>query len=117
MPPLSFARALRRNQTGAETLLWSRLKNRQLCSRKFCCQMPIEGYIVDFACSEAKLIVELDGGRHAGSSEADRARTKKLECAGYLVIRFWNNEVLDNLDAVLETNRAILEPDEFTHIP
>lgn len=79
--------------------------------------MTIEGFIVDFACVEAKLIVELDGGQHADGSDADRARTEKLERAGYLVIRFWNNEVFDNLDGILETIRATLEPDEFTRIP
>jgi very-short-patch-repair endonuclease len=117
MPNLSFARALRRNQTGAEALLWSRLKNRQLCSRKFRRQMTIEGFVVDFACVEAKLIVELDGGQHADSTDVDRARSGKLERAGYLVIRFWNDEVFQNLDGVLETIRATLEPDEFTRIP
>lgn len=78
--------------------------------------MPIEGYIVDFACPEAKLVIELDGSQHAERVEADRSRTASLERAGYLVLRFWNNEVGDNLDGAIETIRATLEPDEFTRI-
>jgi len=79
--------------------------------------MPIEGYIVDFACPEAKLIIELDGSQHAHNADADGRRTEALERAGYLVLRFWNNEVVDNLDGVLETIRATLEPDAFTRVP
>jgi len=79
--------------------------------------MPIEGYIVDFACPEARLIIELDRSQHGERDDTDRARTEILVRAGYLVLRFWNNEVMNNLDGVLETIRATLEPDAFTRIP
>jgi lysyl-tRNA synthetase class 2 len=113
----SFARTLCRNQTSAETLLWSRLKNRQLSGRKFRRQMPILGFIADFACPDAKLIIELDGSQHAQQADADHIRTLELERAGYLVLRFCNNEISENLDGVLETISATLEPVAFTRAP
>jgi very-short-patch-repair endonuclease len=96
------AKRLRRNQTDAERLLWFRLRDRRLGGLKFKRQMPVHQYVVDFCCSDARLIVELDGGQHA-EQVADVARTKKLETLGYLVLRFWNNDVLSNIDGVLET--------------
>jgi very-short-patch-repair endonuclease len=84
-PNVFIAKRLRRNQTDAEQLLWA------------------HGYVVDFCCSDARLIIELDGGQHALRTESDEHRTKKLEELGYLVLRFWNNDVFDNLDGVLET--------------
>ena len=65
--------------------------------------MPLAQFIVDFCCEDAHLVVEIDGGQHAVQPEADAARTKVLEAMGYLVLRFWNNEVLSNIDGVLET--------------
>jgi very-short-patch-repair endonuclease len=97
------AKRLRRNQTDAERLLWFRLRDRRLEGLKFKRQMPIDRYVVDFCCSDARLIVELDGGQHSVSAEADAIRTKKLEEQGYLVLRYWNNDVLSNIDGVLET--------------
>jgi crossover junction endodeoxyribonuclease RuvC len=79
--------------------------------------VPILGFVADFACPEAKLIIELDGSQHAQRVDADHVRTLELERAGYLVLRFWNNEVSDNLDGVLETIRATFEPDAFTRTP
>ena len=73
---------------------------------KFRRQMPIDGYVVDFCCEASRLIVELDGGQHAQQSEADCARTAALEAQGYLVLRFWNNDVLRNMDGVVS---AIVE--------
>lgn len=95
------ARHLRRNLTDAERMLWQALRNRQLGHRKFRRQMPIGPYIVDFACEESRLIIELDGGQHAARQDYDSARTQYLEKCGYRVLRFWNNDVMGNLDGVL----------------
>ena len=102
------ARSLRRNATDAEALLWSRLRNRQLYGAKFRRQVPLDRFIADFLCFDARLIVEVDGGQH--SIETDAARTAFLEAAGFRVIRFWNHEVLGNLNGVLETIAAHLPP-------
>ena len=97
------AKRLRRNQTDAERLLWFRLRDRRLEGLKFKRQVPIYQFVVDFCCADARLMVKLDGGQHGVRQEADQARTKRLEELGYLVLRFWNNDVIDNLDGVLET--------------
>jgi very-short-patch-repair endonuclease len=96
------AKRLRRDQTDAERVLWLRLRDRRLEGLKFKRQVPIEHYIVDFCCAEARLIIELDGGQHATRMTEDAARTRVLEAFGYLVLRFWNNDVLQNTDGVLE---------------
>ena len=95
------AKHLRKNQTDAERLLWNRLRNRQLCNCKFRRQHEIGSYIVDFICLESKLIIELDGSGHILKKEHDANRTNYLESLGYKIIRFWNNEVLQELDNVL----------------
>jgi very-short-patch-repair endonuclease len=74
--------------TDAERVLWSQLRDRRLRGFKFRRQVPIEGYVVDFACVDAGLVVELDGGQH--SAEKDQRRTDSIEDAGYIVLRFWN---------------------------
>lgn len=96
-----ISRKLRRASTDAETRLWSRLRNRQLSGFKFRRQMPIGNHVADFACEEARLVIELDGGQHADNA-ADAARTAATEAAGYHVLRFWNHDVLGNTDGVLE---------------
>jgi very-short-patch-repair endonuclease len=103
--PTPLARKLRRAQTDAERLLWSKLRNRGLAGWKFRRQMPIGRFIVDFCCPDAWLIVELDGVRHTRDDIASRddARTKDLEQRGFLVLRFWNPEVFSNIDGVCET--------------
>ena len=98
----SFARELRRGQTDAEAMLWRHLRNRQLAGYKFRRQLIIEPYIVDFACLEPKLIVELDGGQHMEQAAYDGQRTDYLKGLGYKVIRFWNHDVLNETEAVLE---------------
>jgi very-short-patch-repair endonuclease len=98
-----IARKLRRDQTDAERTLWFRLRNRRLNGLKFRRQMPIKSYVVDFCCESAHLVIELDGGQHAERSSEDTKRTTDLEAYGYLVLRFWNNDVLSNIDAVVET--------------
>src|SRR5687767_449956 len=91
-----IARTLRRHQTDAERKLWFRLRDRRFAGLKFRRQMPLDRYGVDFCCESARLIVELDGGQHATRPEQDNERTKALEAMGYLVLRFWNNDVLSN---------------------
>jgi very-short-patch-repair endonuclease/DNA-binding MarR family transcriptional regulator len=101
--PLSTTRArdLRKSGTKAERALWAQLRDRQLHGHKFRRQQPIGPYIVDFLCLEQKLVVEVDGGQHV--PEVDERRTAFLEGAGYRVLRFWNAEVLDSMDGVLQT--------------
>jgi very-short-patch-repair endonuclease len=96
------ARGLRRKMTDAEHLLWRNLRNRHLMGSKFRRQHEVDRYIVDFVCPEANLIVELDGGQHAEMMAMDANRTRRLEAMGYRVLRFWNNEVLTNTEAVRE---------------
>ena len=101
---VGFARELRQKQTDAEKALWMRLRSRQLQGVKFRRQQPIGPYIVDFASFERKLIIEIDGGQHNEEriKERDEERMTGLEEMGYQIIRFWNNEVLTNLEGVLE---------------
>ena len=101
-----IVRRLRRNKTEAEDRLWLRLRNRQLESAKFRFQTQVGDFVPDFLCSDAMLIVELDGGQH--SPDADAARTFALEAAGYTVFRFWNNDVMANTDGVPEGIRLAL---------
>ncbi|HXZ45583.1 MAG TPA: DUF559 domain-containing protein [Pseudolabrys sp.] len=98
-----YARNLRRRPTEAEKLLWSRLRARQLEGVEFKRQVPLFGYVVDFAALESKLVIEVDGGQHAERVDTDAARMAIFQNAGYHVIRFWNNDVLRNIDSVLET--------------
>lgn len=104
------ARQLRRQQTDAERHLWYYLRDRRLRGYKFRRQHLIDRYIVDFACLEVGLIVELDGGQHAEETRAyDSARTKTLESCGFCVLRFWNDQVFKETDAVLEGILRYLE--------
>ncbi|KSB87303.1 hypothetical protein AS593_22875 [Caulobacter vibrioides] len=97
-----MARRLRRDQADAERLLWSVLRGRRLDGFKFRRQVPIDRYVADFLCVEAKLIVELDGGQHATDEGRayDAARSQALEACGYIVLRFWNDAVHDELTGV-----------------
>ena len=106
--PLSIRRAqdLRRNMTDAERALWYGLRRCQLGWR-FRRQHPIPPYIVDFACLEVKLVIEADGGQHALTSERER-RDEELHRQGWRVLRFWNNDILQNRAAVLQTITAAL---------
>ena len=100
------ARELRNNLTDAERRLWRKLKRRQIATLKFRRQQPIGAFIVDFVCFERRVIVEVDGGQHAEQVPYDEQRTRWLEAQGYLVLRFWNNDVLANTEAVAQ---AILD--------
>src|SRR5688572_23763946 len=101
---LTFARDMRRESTDAERKLWQRLRNRQLDGFKFRRQAPLAGYVLDFYCDEAKLAVELDGGQHNDDEgmRYDQGRTGALGKSGVRVLRFWDPDVLKNVDAVLE---------------
>ncbi|MFO1415477.1 MAG: DUF559 domain-containing protein [Burkholderiales bacterium] len=96
------ARALRHDRTDAEAKLWLRLRARQLGGYKFRRQHPCGGYIVDFLCVERRLIVEVDGGQHAQQQAYDRRRTDDLEAMGMIVLRYWNDDVLARMEAVLD---------------
>ncbi len=95
-------RQLRRCLTDAESRLWSHLRARQLRGVKFRRQQPLGPYIVDFCSLDPKLVIEIDGGQHAEEIERDAIRTTALEQMGYRVIRFWNNEVLQNIEGVCQ---------------
>jgi very-short-patch-repair endonuclease len=105
---IPVARKLRRSSTDAEHRLWQSLRARQLDGWKFRRQVPMGGYIVDFACLEARLIIEADGGQHAERAGQDAIRTRWLESHGYRVLRFWNDDVLLNTQSVLEQVLAAL---------
>jgi very-short-patch-repair endonuclease len=98
----SLARGMRRRQTTAEVRLWSRLRNRRLENLKFRSQVPRGRYIADFLCDEAMLIAEVDGSQHADQTAADQQRTAYFESLGYVVLRFWNFDVLQNTDRVCD---------------
>ncbi|HEX9464530.1 MAG TPA: DUF559 domain-containing protein [Alphaproteobacteria bacterium] len=103
----SVARQLRGNPTDAETKLWSRLRRKQLNGHRFRSQVPIDKYVADFVCLESRLVIEVDGGQHAEST-TDVIGTAFLEREGFRVLRFWNNEVLQNTDGVIDVIRAAL---------
>lgn len=99
---IARARALRASPTDAERLIWLKLRDRRLMGAKFRRQVSFPPYTVDFCCFEAKLIVEVDGSQHAERLRQDVVRTRRLEGDGFSVIRFWNNDVLKNIDGILE---------------
>jgi very-short-patch-repair endonuclease len=100
---LANARALRANSTDAERRLWYYLRDRRMSGYRFRRQVPIGPFVVDFVCMRARLIVELDGGQHAEHLLDDLDRTRSLARTGFRVIRFWNDEVLQRTEAVLES--------------
>ena len=95
-------RLLRRNATDAERELWRHLRGKQIDGAKFRRQHPFGDYILDFACLDRRIVIELDGGQHAESTAYDSERTLHLEQAGFVVLRFWNNEVFENMEGILE---------------
>jgi very-short-patch-repair endonuclease len=96
------ARALRSAATDAECHLWRYLRRENLEGFKFRRQYPIAGYIADFVCIPARLVIELDGGQHLESSSYDALRTRDIEACGFRVVRFWNDDVLLRTELVLE---------------
>ena len=101
---------LRINQTDAEKKLWRYLRAKRFVGFKFKRQQAINPYIVDFCCLRGRLVIELDGGHHQDQQSYDEARTKYLNEQGFRVLRFWNNEVLQNIDQVLEVIHRSLQP-------
>ena len=102
------ARELRRNPTDTERKLWHHIRDKQIENFRFRRQRPIGKYIVDFICLEANLVIELDGGQHADHQQYDAERTKYLTAQGLHVLRYWNNDVMQNIEGVLEDIRAAL---------
>ncbi|MDC7784500.1 DUF559 domain-containing protein [Rhodoplanes sp. TEM] len=113
-PRVHRARALRRELTDAERKLWWHLRRVPPGASHWRRQAPIGPYFADFACHAARLVIELDGGQHAADANAthDVTRTAYLEAQGYRVLRFWNNDVLANVDGVLEVIATALDPGE-----
>ncbi len=103
------ARVLRRRSTDAEARLWRALRGRRFNGWKFRRQVPVAGFIADFLYKTEKLIIEVDGGHHALVAKKDTERTRALEAEGYRVIRFWNNDVMGNLEGVLTQIQIELE--------
>lgn len=108
-----YAKKLRQNSTIAENKLWEQLRNRKLNGIKFRRQHPIQNYIADFFCCETKLVIEIDGGYHLipESMEYDSIRTKDLNDLGIKVLRFTNEQVIENINFVLESIVIILNSD------
>ena len=107
-----LARNLRKNSTIQERRLWNLLKNRQFHNLKFKRQQPIGDYIVDFIRKEAKIIIEIDSGQHnePENIEYDKSRTEYLNTLGYKVIRFWNNEIYENIEGVVLRLKEEINP-------
>ncbi len=109
------AKALRKNSTDAERVLWHRLRAHRFAGYKFRRQQPIGSYIVDFVCFEKGVIIELDGGQHATQVTYDAERSAWLQSQGFHVLRFWNHDVLQNLEGVTEV--IIEELRRFSPLP
>ncbi len=105
----AFAKQLRRNMTDAEKLLWYHLRGHRFAGVKFKRQQPLGKYIVDFVCFESRLVIEVDGGQHLDNSE-DHQRDDWLRDQGFVVLRFWNNEVLVETESVLEKIYQTITP-------
>ena len=105
---LERARILRLNQTEAEQRLWYYLRAHRFMGLKFKRQKPIGNYIVDFICLSPKLVIEIDGSQHAEQADYDQCRDTWLREQGFLVLRFWNNEVLNETEGVLESIRQTI---------
>lgn len=107
--PTKKAQHLRNNATNCERLLWLELRHSRLGGHKFSRQIPVGPFICDFVCRRAMLVVELDGGQHSANAREDAHRTRFLESSGYRVIRFWNNDVIGNVEGVLQTILSAVE--------
>ena len=117
--PTKRAQELRNNPTDAERRLWGHLRLRQLGGFKFTRQRTVGPFVCDFLCRERGLVIELDGGQHADRVAQDNARTAFLEREGLTILRFWNNDVLQNTDGVLQAILLKLEqlPAKFSRHP
>jgi very-short-patch-repair endonuclease len=108
-----FARFLRHNATDAERLLWSRLRGRQLGGFRFRRQRPIGNYVCDFVCLSESVVIELDGSQHIEQADYDSRRDAFLRSNGFRVLRFWNGDVMQRLETVLETIHEALYREEM----
>ncbi len=108
-PQRALARGMRRSPVKCEKLFWRLVRARQLGGFKFKRQVPIGSYIADFVCLERKIIVELDGDKHVERQAYDRERDAFLKAAGFRVLRFWNTELLESSEGVLEVVLSALE--------
>jgi very-short-patch-repair endonuclease len=97
------ARQLRRSPSDAERRLWQQLRRKQVAGARFRRQVAVGRFYADFLCPAYRLVVEVDGGQHAGRERYDAERTRWLEANGYTVLRFWNNDVLGNVEGVVDT--------------
>jgi very-short-patch-repair endonuclease len=102
---IAIARALRTSSADVENLLWQQLRGKQFAGLKFRRQQPIDNYIVDFVCFEKRVVIEVDGGQHASKRDKDAERDECLIRNGFKILRFWNNEVLQNMNGVSEVIR------------
>jgi len=109
-----IAKVLRKNFTDTERVLWKHLRAKQMKGCKFRRQEPVGSYIVDFVCHEKLIVIEVDGGQHTTDRERDSERDKWLKGQGYKVLRFWDNEVLTNVEGVLEVIRDCLNHPPLT---
>lgn len=107
----TFARKLRKGHTDPESILWYHLRDRRFLGYKFRRQMPVRNFIIDFVCVEKQLVIELDGGQHAENIAYDENRTKILNDVGFTVLRFWNNQILMDLENVLDEIYEWLNPE------
>jgi very-short-patch-repair endonuclease len=108
---LQRAQRLRREMTPQEQILWGQLRGRRFEGAKFRRQVWLVGYVADFACPEARLVVEADGSQHADNAEYDAERERAFHDLGWTTLRFWNNEITENLDGVLTLiANALLSP-------
>jgi very-short-patch-repair endonuclease len=102
--------------THAEHIVWSRLSGRRFCGLRFVRQFPIGPYVADFCCRQRRIVVEIDGGQHAGNA-GDVERTRALEALGFRVMRYWNTDVTENIDGVMEDLHRRLIDGGFTSAP
>jgi len=112
-----IAKQLRKNFTDTEKLLWRHLRVKQVEGCKFRRQEPIGSYVVDFVCHEKRIVIEVDGGQHSIERERDNERDKWLKGQGYKVLRFWNNEVLANIEGVLGVIQHCLNHPPLSPLP
>jgi very-short-patch-repair endonuclease len=116
--PRQFARSLRRTPTSAEDVLWQALRGRRFQNLKFKRQVPLLNYTVDFLCFERKLIIELDGKQHEWFSVYDAKRTEEIESHGFVVIRFTNDDVMNDLESVFcRIGQTVAHPETFSPHP
>jgi len=109
--PNEFARQLRKNMTPQERKLWSLIRNKQFYGYRFNRQCPFRNYVLDFICCSKKIVIEIDGGQHNEdtNSEYDKTRTELLNSLGYKVVRFWNNEIDNNIEGVYQKLKEVFE--------